>query len=650
MIATRKVWERSKAVFPSRSDHNPILGTLACWSMLLAGQGCMLAPSSVIQGIGAIVMLAALLISIGVASPPAGIRAGRVTGRTIVWASAGIGLLSLIFRTAYLLEAPPGLYVDEVYTARNAFLWRLSGSQRLFEALPLIRAGSVETSNLYLAYVSTVMAVFGDDPLGIRMASVLPSLVAVAAGGGLAACLAGASAGLWTALFLAASHWAVRTGRTGWDQVMMTALQYGSLLAMLLSLRLKTRWAAAGLAAIAGSLMGLCLYTYVASRLAALHLALWGLWEMTVAIRGSASWRRAIADDAWRWALAMAVALLVISPYAHYMATRSPSGSEVRTQELWLFRDGLSGGLFELARNIPAHLMMFHGRGGTYARDNTPDSPMLDPITGFAFTLGLAWAARAGTTGCHAQQAGARLLLSLFPIVVLGGVLSSSGEGAPYVYRVANLAPWACILAGLGMSDIQGRLAGGLVAWPDRNRRWALAAAAFAMVVVNACILSYGYGRMPDFVTAFGTLEHRLGRFLEQQPGVRPVLVDWNACQSVPRLRSDNRHPEINGYNFFLRPDASIAGIHLSAGLYRQHPELARNPLTAKSPVIMIGTIPAVLPVGHGYLVTIPDARPGLEGGFHARFIHRIHDHLGRPLCDIFEVTARSASASQPAS
>lgn len=174
-------------------------------------------------------------------------------------------------------------------------------------------------------------------------------------------------------------------------------------------------------------------------------------------------------------------------------------------------------------------------------------------------------------------------------------------------------------------------------------------AAAVSVVLLNAGILSYGYARMPDFVTAFGTLEHRLGGFLRQHPEVRPVLVDWNACRSMPRLRSDNRHPEINGYDFFLRPEASITGIHLSAGLYRRHPELALNPLTVNSPIIMVGTIPPVFPVDHGYVVTFPDAQLGLDAGFRARFIHRIHDHFGRPLCDIFEVTARSASASQSA-
>jgi hypothetical protein len=623
-------------------------GMLPRWTMLVFGQACMLAPWPVIRGLGAIVTLLGLLSVISAASPPAVIEADYFPRRTIVGAIVGIGLLAGIFRTAYLLDAPAGLYVDEVYTARNALIWRLSSGTSWCGALPLIEAGWVETSNLYLAYVSAVMSFFGDDAFGIRMASVLPSFATVAVAGGIAACLGNARAALWTTLFLAASHWAARTGRTGWDQGMMTFLQYGSLLAMLLSLRQAKPVVAAAYATSAGCLMGLCLYTYVASRLAAVHLLVWGMWEMLGALRRCGPRLRVITGTGWRWAVAAAVATLVFSPYAHYLATRSLAGSHVRTQELWLFRNGVSHGFVELANSILAHLMMFHGAGGTYARDNTPDAPMLDPITGLALLLGLAWTFKAGRT--PGQETGARLLLSLFPVVLLGGVLSSSREGPPYVYRVANVAPWACIVAGLGASTFQLRGPGLPASWSAPQRRRAVTAVAVACLTVglNAGILWFGYAKMPDFVTAFGTLENRLGRFVEQHSRAVPVLVHWQACQTMPRFRAANRHPEINGYNWF-RPEASITAIHLAAGVYRHQPELALDPLTVEAPVILIRSIPYFFPFDHGYLALKPDARPELHERFRVSLDQRITDRFGRTMCDVYEVTARVASSAESA-
>src|ERR1044071_5073939 len=134
--------------------------------------------------------------------------------------------------------------------------------------------------------------------------------------------------------------------------------------------------------------------------------------------------------------------------------------------------------------NLIGHALMFHVRGGTYARDALPGFPMLDPVSGLLLLIGL-WVV-----------IGRRLLLLIsWPLVmVLGGVLSMSGEGPPYPYRVLALAPWACLVAAIG----------GVRLWDATRERWSLAArraiaaiALLAVVAVNAWVLFIAGPRDP---------------------------------------------------------------------------------------------------------------------------------------------------------
>jgi hypothetical protein len=63
----------------------------------------------------------------------------------------------------YLLDTvPPGLYLDETLVAQRALTWRLAAHKEWFGGTPLIVAGWVQISNLYLEAVSAVLWLFGD--------------------------------------------------------------------------------------------------------------------------------------------------------------------------------------------------------------------------------------------------------------------------------------------------------------------------------------------------------------------------------------------------------------------------------------------------------------------------------------------------------
>src|SRR2546426_6998611 len=88
----------------------------------------------------------------------------------------GIIAVAAVFRLYMLDTVPPGLYLDETLSAQHALAWRLDEHKSWFAATPFVPGVWVEISNLYLAGVSAVLWLFGDDFLATRMLSVVPSI------------------------------------------------------------------------------------------------------------------------------------------------------------------------------------------------------------------------------------------------------------------------------------------------------------------------------------------------------------------------------------------------------------------------------------------------------------------------------------------
>src|SRR5437867_4320580 len=175
---------------------------------------------------------------------------------------------------------------------------------------------------------------------------------------------------LLAAGLLAVSHWAARTGRDGTYEVAMTALQLAGLASLGRALaRDRLVWSA-----LAGVLLGASIYTYTAARLVLAQAGVWLGWELVA----SAERRRTLAHAG----LCLAVALLCAAPYAVYLATRSAGDLRVLALTGPAAPHRVLG---TLAVDAAARLAMCTRRGGTYARDNLPGWPMLDPVTGLLF-------------------------------------------------------------------------------------------------------------------------------------------------------------------------------------------------------------------------------------------------------------------------
>ena len=508
-------------------------------------------------------------------------------GRRIALASAAVAAIALLFRLLRLTTVPAGLYADEVHTARNALAWRLGAEPDWLGARPLVHAGWVETSHLYLAFASAVMRLFGDDLVGVRMISALPGLACVPLLYWLGREVADRRAGLLAALLLAISHWAARTGRTGWDQVLMTALALAALALLARAVRLGRAAPAAG----AGALLGLALHTYVASRLVALHALIWQAWEWLAASRRRSE---GAGDDATgeprrggratalaRVLLLAAAMLLVAAPFHLRLLRERPDQLALRARQLSaLAVEGPGEPWRTLGESALAHLGMLHVRGGIYARDALPGFPMLDPVTGLLLLAGLVVVIRRGGW----QR---RLLLSWPAVGLLAGVLSVSGEGPPYPYRVGHLAPWACLVAALG----------GVAAWEAARARLgarpaaALAGAALAAAVaINAWVLFVAGPRWPGNARVYGVAPAALGRWLAEHRGDRPALVHAGALRP-PAVARRYRHRRANASDFH-RPVDRAAALHLAAGLWRTDPRRSLDPLAPRGDIDVVEEFP----------------------------------------------------------
>lgn len=549
-------------------------------------------------------------------------------------AAAAVAALALLFRLLRLTTVPAGLFVDEVLTARNALAWRLGAEPDWLGARPLLVAGWVETSHLYLAFASTVMRIFGDDLAGVRMISTLPALACVPLLYWLGREVAERRAALLAALLLGVGHWAARTGRTGWDQVLMTALQLAALALLARGVRLgRARPGAA-----AGGALGLALHTYVAARVVAAQALLWQAWECLAAWRaddGTAGedpagdrgrGRRRAALG--RLALLAATLVLVAAPFHARLLRERPEQLGLRARQLSaLAVEGPGEPWATLAESAVAHLAMFHVRGGAYARDALPGFPMLDPVSGLLLLAGLVVLARRG--GWRR-----RLLLSWPAVGLLAGVLSVSGEGPPYPYRVGHLAPWACLVAGLG----------GIALWDAVRERLgvraavAVAAVALAAVVaVNGWVLFVAGPRHPAHVRVYGVAATTIGRWLAAHRDGRPALVHRGALAPPAPARRD-RHAAANASDH-MRPVDRAATVQLAAGLWAATPRRALDPIAARGDVDVVARLPAGPPPGAVLVVPLGEAeRAAARRAASRRHLLRLPD--GTPFAVALEPVA----------
>ena len=378
---------------------------------------------------------------------------GRVTPsllRLELLAFLLIFLLALGLRVWHLGSVPEGIWIDE---ADNAL-----GASRLLH-LPFQPISPANIDNLPCLYPYVITIIFwigGNTIADVRLASVVFGLLAVVAVYLLGRRVGGPPLGLCAAALCAVAQWAIDFSRFGVAQVAAPGT-VGLAFALfgVAMTRPTVFWFA-----ITGFLLGLSLLSY------------YGAFIAAGSVTGFVLLARLLFDAPYRRAAWPAVLLLPVGAVvgaapllvaarldADYALGRLQTASLMGEYPDWSHR--LSG----MVANAHAHLMMFTVFGDRNGRHNLPGAPMLDPVTGACFLLGLGMCIR-GIRRWFSQ-----LLLLWLAASMLSGILSVDFE-APQAARTVGAIPSIMLIAALPLAALARaawRVAASLAEWIRRR-------------------------------------------------------------------------------------------------------------------------------------------------------------------------------------
>ncbi len=339
-------------------------------------------------------------------------------------------LLAAFFLRVYRLDvAPPGLHFDEGANGTDAL--------RIWQGVtPLFFPDNNGREPLYIYLVSLFIGVLGNNPLALRLPAAFAGTLAVATTFALGRRLLDDRAALIGAGFVAVTFWTVALSRISYRANLFLAL---------FSLWLLLWWRCRGRNdlrpyVLAGLLLGVMQYTYIAARFAPLLL-------IVLAV----DWRRTLR---WRGVVAsLLTAALVAAPLAVAIYLNPAAGFQ-RSQQVWLFARPEPLALFWF--QFVEHLKMFGLTGDPIWLHNIPGRPPVAWFVAPFFVIGALFSVR---------SVAPRALLWTVLVMIWPGILAVSGTPLPPNHlRVLVIAPAIFLLAGYGIMRFFG----------ERRAGWAL--------------------------------------------------------------------------------------------------------------------------------------------------------------------------------
>jgi 4-amino-4-deoxy-L-arabinose transferase-like glycosyltransferase len=341
----------------------------------------------------------------------------------------GILLTAGALRLTELNRYPPGPHYDEavylIMTRSIAF-----GGARFFPIVEAYQGREV----LWMYLNAPLLPLFGDSILTLRYASAFLNLITVAAAVGIGRAMfpgeRGRIIGLAAGAVMALSFPQVWLARQAFRAVTLPFMEAIALLLLFRGLRAR-RWARWLIPA--GIFAGGALYTYMASRLFPLWLALSG------AVLLASDWRALRI----RQGIVFFGALTLIAAPIGIYAVQNPDIFFGRLAEVTQTDEAVT-----LGESILLHLRMFFIEGDPYLRYNIPGRPYFTIPEGLLLLVGLAvcaWRLRRGDSVSRA----ASLLLLLSPLMVIPSVISVGGL-PPSHMRSLGMVPLIFIVVGVG--------------------------------------------------------------------------------------------------------------------------------------------------------------------------------------------------------
>ncbi len=285
-----------------------------------------------------------------------------------------IVVLALFVRTHNIENIPGGLYPDEATNGTDALRANETGEYQLFYGNNYGREG------LFINIQALFLKVFGINIPALKAASAIFGTLAV-----LGMYFLGKElfhrriAGLIAAFFMATSFWAINFSRIGFRAIMVSALLSFSLYFFVKGL--ESRYWKHFL--YSGLIFGIGVHTYVAFRLAPLIFIL---------LLPALFWTyENFAARYWKPALAFIVGAFITAAPMFYDFYQNPEHFSSRTSAVSVLSPEINHGhpWLLLGKTIGLSLIKYNFWGDQNWRHNYPPYPLLDPMVGTLFLLGL---------------------------------------------------------------------------------------------------------------------------------------------------------------------------------------------------------------------------------------------------------------------
>jgi len=358
-------------------------------------------------------------------------------------------ILAAGLRVWQIDQVPPGLHHDEVINGEIV-------ENDIFAGHPAIFYATGGREGLFHLTLAAALRLIGYSSIGFRFAGFFWGMIGLAAIYALANRLLGRRVAFITLAFAAISFWSIYEGRAATRSVSMIAVSALAAVAFFSAWQPSDRprlrkWI------MAGALLGLALYTYIAARVIPI------VFLACLAYLALTQWRSVRA--AWRGiAVYAAAAIAVVAPLVVYLSLRP--AVDLRFQMLTENIDAARAGNFlPVLTTALQTLGMFVWQGDPQWHYNVAGAPVFDPVTSVLFLLGLALAV------WRVRRFPYAFYLIWLSITLIPGMLSGP---APHYMRTAAAQVAAYTFVGIGSA--------GAIGWAEgRGRAWSR----FAAIVIG---------------------------------------------------------------------------------------------------------------------------------------------------------------------
>ena len=289
----------------------------------------------------------------------------------------------------------------------------------------------------YIYLVSALFLVLPEVTFVIRLASVLLGTLSIAAAFVAGNQLFGRGPGLMLAFLVAVSRWSFNFSRIGMFNIPVTLFAFLGIALLLRALRRNRltdyMWA--------GLLLGFGYNFYLASTLFLMVVSVFVLRYFISHFR--------LLRHQWKGLLVAAMGvLLFLAPLALF-SQEEPDIFFRRTRTVSIFNEFPSDQVADrLLESAAAHFLMYNVRGDPNGRHNLPGEPMLAPVAGALFVLGL------GMSLATFWRRRSLLLITWLLVMMSGGVFALSFE-APQSLRAIGALPAVYLLATLPLAQLR---------------------------------------------------------------------------------------------------------------------------------------------------------------------------------------------------